>query len=314
MSTKNELLEGTRLSNWLADYCQDLREDGGFDREATQLEKASQWIADHLAPAQQMQQPIDPDTGLLDIKFDRELETEMVLVTIPSSAIIISKPEWEAAKLRAAQCVQQTHGCGCGPMCESKGLGNCRLHDVSPTRKALRSLVDAVWQHATESTAVPSTTVADKLITKMIIPSAAQCAPQPSGEPTAWRYRFVTSHHGDWSDWFVVDDLNSIPHRVQEEIQPLYASLPAAGGEASKREAETLELGNIVEMRAGTPYAEEWRGVTMKIVGLRVDPDGHRWASVIEGDPRHRGNGVYDSETTDIDCDHLARASLRKDG
>jgi hypothetical protein len=102
------------------------------------------------------------------------------------------------------------------------------------------------------------------------------------------------------------------PFAAWEKLRPL--SLPAAGGEASKRGAETLELGNIVEMRAGTPYAEEWRGVTMKIVGLRVDPDGHRWASVIEGDPRHRGNGVYDSETTNIDCDHLARASLRKDG
>ncbi len=60
-----------------------------------------------------------------------------------------------------------TSGCGCGPMCEDKGLGNCRYQDVSVRQKALRELVDVVWQHATESTYVPSTDIADKLIARV---------------------------------------------------------------------------------------------------------------------------------------------------
>lgn len=61
--------------------------------------------------------------------------------------------------------------CRCGPMCEDRHRPGCRRFDVTPTRVALRALVDAVWQHATESTAVPSTDTADRLITKTIIPS-----------------------------------------------------------------------------------------------------------------------------------------------
>lgn len=45
----------------------------------------------------------------------------------------------------------------------------------APSREDLRRLVDAVWQHATESTAVPSTKTADKLIDAAL---AAQPAPE----------------------------------------------------------------------------------------------------------------------------------------
>jgi hypothetical protein len=43
----------------------------------------------------------------------------------------------------------------------------------------------------------------------------------------------------------------------------------------------------------------------MKVVGLHLAPDGATWADVIEGEQRHRGNGRYDGETTDIDTTHL---------
>lgn len=39
---------GARISNWLADYSQDLMEEGDFDQEAAKLLEASQWIADHI--------------------------------------------------------------------------------------------------------------------------------------------------------------------------------------------------------------------------------------------------------------------------
>jgi len=45
--------EGARLSNWLADYSHDLKEEGDFDQEAAQIDKAAQWIADHLNSAAQ---------------------------------------------------------------------------------------------------------------------------------------------------------------------------------------------------------------------------------------------------------------------
>jgi len=41
-------------------------------------------------------------------------------------------------------------------------------------------------------------------------------------QPVAWRYRFVTSIYGDLSDWFMVDDLSSIPPRDDQTIQPLF--------------------------------------------------------------------------------------------
>ena len=41
--------EGSRLSNWLADYSHDLMEDGDLDQEAAEINRASQWIADRLA-------------------------------------------------------------------------------------------------------------------------------------------------------------------------------------------------------------------------------------------------------------------------
>jgi len=58
-------------------------------------------------------------------------------------------------------------------------------------------------------------------------------------------------------------------------------------------------------MAETSPYFSDWRGITMKVVGLHLAPDGTTWADVIEGEQRHRGNGRYDGETTDIDTTHL---------
>lgn len=74
-----------------------------------------------------------------------------------------------------------------------------------------------------------------------------------------------------------------------------------------------IGLGDIVRMDETSPYFADWRGVEMKVIGLRCEPDGVLWASVIEGNPRHRGNGYYDSETTDIDVCHLSLVKPRSD-
>lgn len=71
----------------------------------------------------------------------------------------------------------------------------------------------------------------------------------------------------------------------------------------------TIALGDTVEMNDLSPYISDWSGAVLKVVSLRLDPDGNQWASVIEGEQRHHGNGVYDSETTDIDARHLSRVS-----
>ncbi|MDB5552801.1 MAG: hypothetical protein JWL86_2785 [Rhizobium sp.] len=84
--------------------------------------------------------------------------------------------------------------------------------------------------------------------------------------------------------------------------------------EVALGDAVRIKLGSIVEMRSDAPYADQWRGGTMKVVSLAMEPDGRLWASVIEGNPRHRGNGRYDGETTDIDIDHLTLALTRQDG
>jgi hypothetical protein len=52
--------------------------------------------------------------------------------------------------------------CDCVVMCQDLGQGRCRY--IQPGRDRLHDLVDAVYQYATESKAVPSTNVANKLI------------------------------------------------------------------------------------------------------------------------------------------------------
>lgn len=72
---------------------------------------------------------------------------------------------------------------------------------------------------------------------------------------------------------------------------------------------DKLRLGDIVCGNETFPHFHEWRDAELKVVSLRVDPTGDQWVSVIEGSPRHRGNGVYDSETTDIKADWLTPIS-----
>lgn len=78
---------------------------------------------------------------------------------------------------------------------------------------------------------------------------------------------------------------------------------PSSSAPVELREA--VALGDIVYMNETSPYFDEWRGTEMKVVGLHLAPDGGLWADVIEGEQRHRGNGIYDGETTDIDVSHL---------
>lgn len=99
--------------------------------------------------------------------------------------ITLSLSEKRASMLVDALRAYAPQVCRCGPMCEDKHRPGCRYFDVTPTRVALRALVDAVWQHATESTAVPSTDTADRLITKTIIASHDAAPAQPDLERIA---------------------------------------------------------------------------------------------------------------------------------
>lgn len=72
----------------------------------------------------------------------------------------------------------------------------------------------------------------------------------------------------------------------------------------------SIALGDIVEMNDQFPFFQEWKSIELKVVSLRIDPEGKQWVSTIDFEPgylpRHRANGVYDSETTDIDAAHLS--------
>lgn len=64
-------------------------------------------------------------------------------------------------------------------------------------------------------------------------------------------------------------------------------------------------LNDIVEMAPDSPHYRDWIGAHLRIVALRASPDGEVWVSVVEGPQRHRGNGVYEGETSDIPASWL---------
>lgn len=75
-------------------------------------------------------------------------------------------------------------GCGCSVMCQDLGKeAGCRY--MQPARQELRKLVNVVWNEATESTAVPSTNWADKLIDRVFGLDAAQPQAAPAREDIA---------------------------------------------------------------------------------------------------------------------------------
>ncbi|WP_241130505.1 hypothetical protein [Achromobacter xylosoxidans] len=71
-------------------------------------------------------------------------------------------------------------------------------------RQRLRDLVDAVWNEATESTAVPSTPWADRLIDK-VFPSLAVSAPVAGEAVACLRRRREGSEWGHWTPATVED-------------------------------------------------------------------------------------------------------------
>lgn len=77
---------------------------------------------------------------------------------------------------------------------------------------------------------------------------------------------------------------------------------------------EIVALGDLVTVNELAPYFGDWRGVTLKVVGLRLTPDGEEWASVIEGDQRHRGNGQYDGETDGFNVQWLSKCAALDGG
>jgi len=78
---------------------------------------------------------------------------------------------------------------------------------------------------------------------------------------------------------------------------------------ASAPQASAVRLGDLVEMNHFCPYRDDYRGTELKLISLRLGPDGEQWATVTEGDPRHRGYGVYDGETDGIRASWLSPVS-----
>ena len=91
---------------------------------------------------------------------------------------------------------------------------------------------------------------------------------------------------------------------VDSATMMLHAALRAP--EAADAGAVALKLGDLVKVNENAPYFSDWRDAVLKVVSLRLDPEGGQWVSVIEGSERHRGNGVYDGETTDFNADYLS--------
>jgi hypothetical protein len=115
---------------------------------------------------------------------------------------------------------------------------------------------------------------------------------------------------------------SDLEERVVEAITEWIGETPPEHAIAAAREAiavvrtvpqsvawPTIALGDMVYMNERSPYFHDWKGTSLKVVSLRIEPDGKLWASVIEGERHHRGNGSYDAETTDIDAEHLSPLS-----
>jgi hypothetical protein len=105
------------------------------------------------------------------------------------------------------------------------------------------------------------------------------------------------------------DYLEELIKRAKGNCTCAQAGFPDSCDNCDGLAPRPLGLGDIVRMNERSPYFHDWKDATMKVVSLRLDPDGKHWVSVIEGDQRHRGNGVYDGETTDIDADFLTALS-----
>jgi hypothetical protein len=125
--------------------------------------------------------------------------------------------------------------------------------------------------------------------------------PAPADDAAvAWRFR-SQDEKCDENAWEVVPHKSWLPTNLDGyDVEPLFTH------PAKAVDVEAVKLGSMVTMNDTAPFGEDWRGVILKVVGLHLAPDGDLWADVIEGNPRHRGNGQYDSETTDINVSHLS--------
>jgi hypothetical protein len=131
-------------------------------------------------------------------------------------------------------------------------------------------------------------------------PDAAAIAPQPVKPYTGMPGAMINGE--TIYDWLMDD--GSVEAMTASDVAKRRATLTnAAQG--------TLKLGDIVQFNATAPYASEWRGAELKVVSLRMSPDGALWVSVIESEDSmaHRGHGYYDGETTDIPAEHLSPIS-----
>jgi hypothetical protein len=169
-------------------------------------------------------------------RFWRLLETETVRIQVDMRRDTSSVPYWDSSSFSDAV-AKALVAERCAP-------AQCTLDPLSRAAAIAREL-RRFHGNACHPDAMDSEI--NETMQRIAALSAAQCAPQPSGEPAAWQYRLCLQ--GRFGAWLDVDSPIDV-FRTQQgfrlengmcELRPLYAALPAAGGEASKREAEIVE-------------------------------------------------------------------------
>lgn len=131
--------------------------------------------------------------------------------------------------------------------------------------------------------------------------TAAMALEDPLARLPMWQqiqFRLIMDKLKQWRE----SDHEDFIQICRSDIIAIIDAVKVLGGVAQA----SLKLGDTVRVNERSPFFSDWQNATLKVVSLRLDPQGKQWVSVIEGEPRHRANGVYDGETTDFDAEWLS--------
>ncbi|MEN6535674.1 MAG: Lar family restriction alleviation protein [Bryobacteraceae bacterium] len=139
-------------------------------------------------------------------------------------------------------------------------------------------------------------------------PICREDIPHNHSDDEVQKYRRSPALYAEaWRRYYAGTDHHPVYRRIFIE-----GGLFALASPPSVRPVEReISIGDIVRMKEDARLGQDWLDVKMKVVSLRKDPKGNLWVSVIDApyDQRHRGNGIYDGETTDLDARDLALIS-----
>lgn len=185
---------------------------GGLAREL--LERCQVELNTRAAPS-----PV-PDLVRYNIEWCHSTADEVV-ESLDGAYVLVS----EAERIIAAK--DDEHLSLSNALAFTDKLASQRLERAKAAEAELASIKEVVDALEAESTMLREASMANR----------AELEEIGKQVPVALRYRFIVSTDGDWSDWFIVDDGQSVPHRdpKKQEVQNLYAN-PVVD-----REAETIE-------------------------------------------------------------------------